>query len=135
MTFMFKHCAQHQCWNNKNKWMTLVLIPYEFISRSHTIIIVKLWPMKFVMHFIFLMVIIGCGKTKAIILLWNKIKIHGIPSYLFISHMLKNLYRIIIVTKVYEIIMLHNIITILKNLELFLMWNLFIYNCNIVWNN
>jgi hypothetical protein len=108
-----------------------MFMPYEINSKFCTIIIDKSWFMKFVMLFIFLMVTIGCGKTKAIILLRGRITICGIPynlTFNFFFHILKNLSKIIIVTKVYELVMLHNIITILKNLELFLIGiYLFIY--------
>jgi hypothetical protein len=49
MTFMSEQCTQ--CWssNNTNGWMTSMSISYEPMKRKfHKTIIVKLWPMKFV---------------------------------------------------------------------------------------
>ncbi len=51
MTFMSKQCTWHQCSNNTNRWMTFVFIPHKPMKNIfRTTIIVKLWPMKFVMN-------------------------------------------------------------------------------------
>ncbi len=50
MTVVFKLCAQHRHSNNTNRRMTFMSIPYKPMkSKFYTIIITKLWAMKFVM--------------------------------------------------------------------------------------
>jgi hypothetical protein len=49
-TFVSKQCAQHQCSNNTNRWMTSMSIPYEPMkSKICMTIITTSCPMKFVM--------------------------------------------------------------------------------------
>jgi len=51
MTFVSKQCAQYQCSNNINRWITFMCIPHKPMkNKFHAIIIAKTWPIKFVMH-------------------------------------------------------------------------------------
>jgi len=57
MTFMSKQWTWYQCSNNISKWMAFVFIPYEPMKNKFgTTIIVKSWPIIFVMKVINILV-------------------------------------------------------------------------------